>query len=83
MIPKQQMTTTVTKKGLSENVPALSEDAVAVWRRFESVEEEGGVSSRVDEEREGDDEMMYDFHGQPEPVPAEEYKWERALMLEG
>ena len=84
MIPKQQMTTTINEKGSLEKVPALSKDAVAAWRRFEGVEEacskadddpseEGGV--KLDDEGEGKDEMMmYGFHGQPEPVPAEEYE---------
>ena len=50
------MTTTVNETGGLESVPALSEDAIAVWRRFEGgegVEEEG---SKADEQGEEDGE---------------------------
>ena len=48
------MTASVNEKGALEEVPALGEDAVAAWRRFEggeAVEEEG---SKVDD-RGGED----------------------------
>ena len=50
------MTTSVNETGALEEVPALGEDAVAAWRRFEGgegVEEEG---SMVDDQGGEDDE---------------------------
>ena len=73
-----------------EEVPALSEDAVAAWRRFEEEDEAvGKVEDRSGGEYEGEgvrrddrrclgeegaDGMRDGFWGQPEPVAADEYE---------